>query len=695
MSKSIIFLPAANLAKSPVNVRKRTDPRADAELEASIASHGLLQNLVAVPVARKKGQYRITAGGRRLDAIHRLIEKSLLPADYEVPVQILSNAKDGREISLAENFDRLQMNPAEECRAFRDLLEVEGRTPAEIAKRFGIEERFVLGRLRLANLAEPIFDALEGDEITLDIAKAYATTADTGRQTAVWELLRNSYSRDNVNEIRRSLNGYSYRASDPKALLVGRDAYIAAGGRVEDADLFSTAADERWIDTHILDELAEARLAAEAELIRQREGIGEVRIVTGQRIPYMETYALEPLTGVAEPLTDEEENRKQEIEQEIAVIEQLCEDADYEPEADDETRYTALQDELAAIVERVPVVAPEQKASALAYVMLGADGTPHVHHQLYVAPVAEEEGDGAKDGNEEDGDEEPVDGEQDADTAEDDRPAISQRLRDMLAMMKTELLAVHVASDPAFALDLGTFIMVDRECRYAAYDVPSELRASTAPRLLGDFKPETSAAAEWARLDEALDRSWAAHRAIEERYDAFCALDDEARAAWLGWAIARTLHAVPDGRNGTGFLNHLGRKLGIDVAAWWRPTALTFFDKLTKPGILALFEEIGGVELRARYAGSKKHDLAASAERLFSGNVVVEHNYLKRALAWLPDGMRFTPAEAENDGMISAEIEGGLLMAAADEAGEVAENLSIMSDEDDGAADDTELVQAA
>lgn len=687
MSKSIIFLPAANLAKSPVNVRKRTDPRADAELEASIASHGLLQNLVAVPVARKKGQYRITAGGRRLDAIHRLIEKSLLPADYEVPVQILSNAKDGREISLAENFDRLQMNPAEECRAFRDLLEVEGRTPAEIAKRFGIEERFVLGRLRLANLAEPIFDALEGDEITLDIAKAYATTADTGRQTAVWELLRNSYSRDNVNEIRRSLNGYSYRASDPKALLVGCDAYIASGGRVEDADLFSTAADERWIDTHILDELAEARLTAEAELIRQREGIGEVRIVTSQRIPYMETYALEPLTGVAEPLTDEEENRKQEIEQEIAVIEQLCEDPDYEPETDDEARYTALQDELAAIVERVPVVAPEQKASALAYVMLGADGMPHVHHQLYVAPVAEEEGDGAEDGNEEDGDEEPVDGGQDTDTAEDDRPAISQRLRDMLAMMKTELLAVHVASDPAFALDLGTFIMVDRECRYAAYDVPSELRASAAPRLLGDFKPATSAAAEWTRLDEALDRSWTAHRAIEERYHAFCALDDEARAAWLGWAIARTLHAVPDGRNGTGFLNHLGRKLGIDVAAWWRPTALTFFDKLTKPGILTLFEEIGGVELRARYAGSKKHDLAASAERLFSGNVVIEHDYLKRALAWLPDGMRFTPAEAEN--------EGGLLIAEAVDADEVAENLSIMSEEDDGGPDDTEFVQAA
>jgi len=644
MTKPSILVPATHLTKSPVNVRKRTDPRADAELEASIAGHGLIQNLVGVPVSRKKGHYRITAGGRRLDAIHRLIEKGTLPPDHEVPVLILANTKDGREISLAENYDRLQMSPAEDCLAFRDLIEVEGRSTAEIAKRFGIEERFVIGRLRLANLAQPIFEALEADEITLDIAKAYATTADTGRQTAVWEALRNSYSRDNVNEIRRALNGYSYRANDPKALLVGRDAYIAAGGRVEDADLFSTAADERWIDTHILDELAEAKLTAQAEAIREREGLGEVRVVAGAHIPYMETYALQPLTGAAEPLTDEQEARKQEIEDEIADIERLAEDEDYEPHDDEEQRYAALQAELTMIVERAPVLDAEQKASALAYVVLAADGTPQIHHQLYVAPVSDEEsGEGDNEGDE--GDDDAGDEMQDNSIVGDARPAMSQRLRDMLAMMKTELLAVHVASNPAFALSLGTFIMVDRESGLGSFDIPSDLRASAPSRLLPDFKPATAAAGEWTKLDEALDRSWLQHQTVPDRYEAFCALADAARAAWLGWAIARTLHAVPAGRREAGFLDHLGRKMGIDVAAWWRPTALTYFDKLTKPGILALFEEIGGLELRVRYSGSKKHDLAASAERLFAGDVIIEPEIQQRALAWLPDEMRFAAPE--------------------------------------------------
>ncbi|GBH33135.1 hypothetical protein [Sphingobium xenophagum] len=85
--------------------------------------------------------------------------------------------------------------------------------------------------------------------------------------------------------------------------------------------------------------------------------------------------------------------------------------------------------------------------------------------------------------------------------------------------------------------------------------------------------------------------------------------------------------------------------MGIDVAAWWRPTALTYFDKLTKPGILALFEEIGGLELRMRYSGSKKHDLAASAERLFGGDVIIEPEIQERALAWLPEEMRFAAPE--------------------------------------------------
>lgn len=69
MNQLPILVAAANLSKSPSNVRKSSDAVADAQLEANIAAKGVRQNLIGVPVARKKGHYRIAAGGRRLDAV--------------------------------------------------------------------------------------------------------------------------------------------------------------------------------------------------------------------------------------------------------------------------------------------------------------------------------------------------------------------------------------------------------------------------------------------------------------------------------------------------------------------------------------------------------------------------------------------------------------------------------------------------
>ncbi|MBL0914147.1 MAG: ParB/RepB/Spo0J family partition protein [Sphingopyxis sp.] len=625
-----ILVPAAKLSKSPSNVRKTTDALADAQLEANIAERGVIQNLIGVPAARKKGQYRITAGGRRLDAVHRLIEKGVFAGDYQVPVLILADAGDAIEISFAENFFKLAMNPAEACRAFQDIIETEGKSPADIAKRFGLTERFVLGRLRLACLAEPVFEALRDGEITLDVASAYASTGDVERQATIFGQLGQSYYRDNVGEIRRQLASFSYRASDPKAILVGRDAYLAEGGRIE-SDLFSDAESEAWLDTHIVDRLAQDALIRAAVDVRDRDGFADVRIVTATHVPYMETYDLEPLRGEPVPLTDAEEARQSELQSEIAEIEAQA--GDDELSEDEENRLTMLEAELSAIADKTPIVTDEQKAQAIAYVVIGPDGQPRVHEQLYVAPVEADELDTTED---DDGEAET------ADEAAPTKPGISQRLADELAMMKTELLAVHVAGDPQFALDLGTFIMAEVATRaYGVWAIPSDLRANApAPRVSG-FDSGTAAAAQMAALHEGLDRSWTNPGTIEERYDAFCALPAEARAAWLGWLVARTLHAVPAGVAGLSFVDLLGQKLEIDVASWWRPTARTYFDRITKPSILALFEDIGGAELRQRYGASKKHDLAASAEKLFAGEITIEADVKARALAWLPAEMRF------------------------------------------------------
>src|SRR3546814_10426695 len=103
---------------------------------------------------------------------------------------VLGNAKDAIETSLEENFFNLTMNPADTCRAFQDIIESEKKTPEDVAKRFGLTERFVRSRLRLADLAAPIFEALRNGEITLNVAVAYARNSDRTKQAAVFELLK-------------------------------------------------------------------------------------------------------------------------------------------------------------------------------------------------------------------------------------------------------------------------------------------------------------------------------------------------------------------------------------------------------------------------------------------------------------------------------------------------------------------------
>lgn len=92
----------------------------------------------------------------------------VLPRDHQVTCLVLSAGSEAApEASLAENFHRLAMNPADEAQAFAALIEA-GATTEQVAHRFGLTARFVEGRLRLATLAPVVFDALAAGEIILE-----------------------------------------------------------------------------------------------------------------------------------------------------------------------------------------------------------------------------------------------------------------------------------------------------------------------------------------------------------------------------------------------------------------------------------------------------------------------------------------------------------------------------------------------
>src|SRR5690242_1705437 len=151
---STTLIPLNKLVAWDGNVRKTAGAdTALAELAASIAAHGLINNLVVLP--EKDGLHPVVTGGRRLAAHQLLVEQGMIAADHPVKCEIRQDAATALEISLAENFIREDMHPADEFDAFKVLAD-QGMPAADIGARFGVTESAVLSRLKLARVSPVI-----------------------------------------------------------------------------------------------------------------------------------------------------------------------------------------------------------------------------------------------------------------------------------------------------------------------------------------------------------------------------------------------------------------------------------------------------------------------------------------------------------------------------------------------------------
>ena len=667
-------IPLNKLVPSPRNVRRKAEAQADLQLKADIEARGLLQNLVVTSAAKPRGGFTVEAGARRLKALRALAEEGKLAKDHEVCCLVLEgDPAEAREASLAENFQRLTMNPADECIAFRQLIE-QGLDVEGIARRFGLTVRFVEGRLRLATLAPIVFEALGAGEISLDLAKAYAATPDQERQAHVFEQMSHGYGAAHPDSVRRMMTQATASATDRRARLVGEEAYVAAGGRIE-RDLFADDAAARWLDIAILERLACEKMEALAAEAAADAGLGWVRPTLDHWLGGAHTAGLRRVPVATPSLTDEESASVDALEAEIEDLALGLEDeeAGEEVRREAEAKIRDLGDRIDAIVNKPAVIDDALKPSVGAFLMLDEHGRPRLDTGYYAEVLPEDEPAGHGDGA----------GAAEADVKPGRAAGLSQRLVDELAMQRRDILAVHVAADPGLALDLAIFLMIDRDARHSCEKSGSSLAASPPSNPVLDFKtPEAAATIARAEATEALDRGWTEGKTRAERFDAFRSLPDEARAAWLGHAVARTLEASLNlaGERACAFHDHLGRLLGIDVARWWRPTGANYFDRVPKSVTLAALAEVGGPSLAGRYAGAKKAELAQGCERIFSGDSIAEVEVKDAALAWVPEAMRFapppsaepalgeSPARSEADGGDAAGDAAGPVVAPVEEA---------------------------
>jgi ParB family chromosome partitioning protein len=258
-----VTIPLNKLVPSKANVRRTGAKDGIAELAASIAAHGLRQNL-NVRHVEGGDTFEVVAGARRLAAMKRLVKDKRLPKDAPVRCLIIDSAEDAQEISLVENVQRLAMHPDDQFAAFQALID-RGSTVEEVAARFGVTPNVVARRLKLAAVSPKLRALYRKGELTLDHMMAFAVSDEQAEQERIWKELP-QWNRD-PEDIRAALTGEALRGDHATVRFVGMEAYVAAGGAVL-RDLFDEENGGYVTDRVLLFRLAAERLEAVAATVK-------------------------------------------------------------------------------------------------------------------------------------------------------------------------------------------------------------------------------------------------------------------------------------------------------------------------------------------------------------------------------------------------------------------------------------------
>jgi ParB family chromosome partitioning protein len=166
--RSLRHVPIELLHPNPNNPRKHFDEEELESLAKSLKDKGLLQPLVVRP--RNDGSFEIVAGERRWRASQRA---SL----HEIPVLIRElGDRETLEIALIENVQRSDLNPLEEARAYRQLIETYDYTQLQLAEGIGKSRSHIANTMRLLSLPDTILRQIEDGSLTAGHARSLIAT---------------------------------------------------------------------------------------------------------------------------------------------------------------------------------------------------------------------------------------------------------------------------------------------------------------------------------------------------------------------------------------------------------------------------------------------------------------------------------------------------------------------------------------
>jgi len=179
---------------NPEQPRTRFTDKALDELAQSIAANGVVQPIVVRPIGSR---FQIIAGERRWRAAQRAGLRRIPAATKQVSDDKLL------ELALIENIQRQELNPIEEAKAYRKLIDNIGLTQEKLSERVGKERSLIATTLRLLKLPEDIQTLIEEEKLTAGHGRALLMVEDRAVQR---RLARNIIEKGlSVRETERSI----------------------------------------------------------------------------------------------------------------------------------------------------------------------------------------------------------------------------------------------------------------------------------------------------------------------------------------------------------------------------------------------------------------------------------------------------------------------------------------------------------
>ncbi|MDP1953260.1 MAG: ParB/RepB/Spo0J family partition protein [Polaromonas sp.] len=633
-AQELLLIPLSKLRPSSRNVRK-SGGTSIPELAASIARVGLLQNLNVV-LAADGEHYEVVAGRRRLAALKLLVKRRKLAKDFEVACLLGSDAA-ARTVSLTENVQREAMHPADQFEAFADLV-AEGRPIEDIAADFGVTPLVVQRRLKLANVSPRLLADYRVDAVTLEQLMALAITDDHAAQEAAFyespqwqrspEALRDHLTHEEIDAGRDAL-----------AKFVGVQVYEQAGGAVR-RDLFADEQNGIFLtDAALLESLTKDRLAPVAEQI-QAEGWGWVDVAP--RATYADLHQFQRMRSKRREPSKAEAKRIAKLE---ALQRKLQDRLDDENEDMTDEQAQAAQDEmdnlgneLEAIERTLVVYPPRTMPTAGAVVSLDHMGGVIVHRGLLreeqAKTLRQQERDGHSAGDEAEGG-----GEQ-----QEAKLTISEKLVKRLSAHRTAALQAEVARHPQVALIAVVHRLALRVIHDAHYGSPINIIANPQDRL-EQYAPDLAEAPAAAGMRQVRE-AWAERlpHDPDALFAELLAMPQHELLSLLAVCVGFTVTAIAS-REDEAPAAALAQAVGLDMHAWWTPTAAGYFDHVSKAKALEGVHTFAPGEVN-RLGKLKKAQIASEAERLAAST------------GWLPAMFRAQEAAAVDVASAEPRAEG-------------------------------------